>query len=78
MKPYILNNKTLVVADIWPALMVIAIFAISYNLLLEYESTKTIVYYAICIAVFFYLECGSGHQAFEKIYKKQRSSILTH
>ncbi|GEM_PF-3779035 len=52
MKPYILNNKTLVVADIWPALMVIAIFAISYNLLLEYESTKTIVYYAICIAVF--------------------------
>lgn len=53
MKPYILNHKTLVVADIWPALMVIAIFAISYNLLLEYESTKTIVYYAICIAVFF-------------------------
>lgn len=30
MKPYILNNKTLVVADIWPALMVIAIFAISF------------------------------------------------
>lgn len=50
MKPYIVDDIDIVVAKMSLVLFLIVMFALTYDILLDYKSTGTIVYYEIAIA----------------------------
>lgn len=52
MKPYIIDDMDVVVGKMSLVLFLIVIFALTYNILLEYRSTRLIVYYEIVISAF--------------------------
>lgn len=52
MKPYTVDDIDIIVAKMSLVLFILAIFGISYNILLEYKNAKTIVYYEIGLALF--------------------------
>ena len=52
MKPYIIDDMDVVVGKMSLGLFLIVIFAVMYNILLEYKSSGTIVYYEIVIVSF--------------------------
>lgn len=55
MKPYILDDRTIIVAYIWPALLYLAIYASLFNILIEYKGVKTTTYFGVIFGSYFAL-----------------------